>query len=303
MLDQRPNDVREIELAPGTIRYRDTGSGPPIVFVHGLLVNGGLWRKVVPHLTRDFRCIVPDLPLGAHARAMRPDADLSPLAIARVIADFLAALDLHDVTLVGNDTGGALCQLVVTRHPERIGRLVLTPCDAFDNFPPRLFDFLLLAARVPPVLNALLQTMRIGFLARSPIGFGLLAKHRLDDATLAAYSGPVLRDADVRRDLAKALRGLDRRLTQEAATKLGAFRKPTLLAWAPEDRLFPFAHAERLAQIFPDARIARVDDSYTFVPEDQPERLAELIAAFVTERGAARPHAGERRAADATSAA
>ena len=110
-------EMHEIELTPGTIRYRDVGRGEPIVFVHGLLVNGDLWRKVVPPLARSFRCIVPDLPLGSHVTAMRPDADLTPPGLARLIADLLAALDLRDVTLVGNDTGGALCQLVATRPP------------------------------------------------------------------------------------------------------------------------------------------------------------------------------------------
>jgi pimeloyl-ACP methyl ester carboxylesterase len=277
----RTEATREIALAPGTIRYRDVGRGAPIVFVHGLLVNGLLWRKVVPPLARDFRCIVPDLPLGSHAVAMRRDADLSPIALARLIADFIAALELEDVTLVGNDTGGALCQLVVTRHPERIGRLVLTPCDAFDNFPPPMFHYLLWAARVPAVLTALLQTLRIDALARSPIGFGWLAKHRIAEDALRAYVAPVLRDRGVRRDLTKALRGLDSRLTLEAAARLGAFHRPALLAWAPEDRFFPIAHARRLAEILPDARVAEIGDSLTFVPEDQPERLVELIAGFL----------------------
>lgn len=273
-------DAHEIELAPGTIRYRDVGRGEPIVFVHGLLVNGDLWRKVVPPLAKEFRCIVPDLPLGSHATPMRADADLTPPALAQTIASLIAALDLHDVTLVGNDTGGALCQLVVTRHPERIGRLVLTPCDAFDNFPPKFFSYLLFAGRHPALLNATLQTMRLPALARSPLAFGWLAKHRLDDAILRSYTRPAIEQPAIRRDLAKAMAGLDPRLTLEAAERLGAFDRPALLAWAPEDRFFPLAHARRLAEILPDARVVEVADSYAFVPEDQPERLAELIAAF-----------------------
>src|SRR3954454_18378020 len=117
-------EQHEVNLPQGTIRYRDRGQGPPIVFVHGALVNGDLWRKVVPELAKDFRCVTPDLPLGSHEIPMPANADLSPPAVAKLIADFLAALDLTDVTLVGNDTGGAMCQLVVTSHPERIGRLV-----------------------------------------------------------------------------------------------------------------------------------------------------------------------------------
>lgn len=277
-------ESHEIELAPGTIRYRDVGRGEPIVFVHGLLVNGDLWRKVVPPLARRFRCVVPDLPLGSHAHAMRPEADLSPPALARLIADFLAALDLRDVTLVGNDTGGALCQLVATRHPERIGRLVLTSCDAFDNFPPKFFAPLSAAARSRALLWAIVQTMRSPLLARAPLAYGWLAKRPLDDELLRSFTQPAIGSAAVRRDLAKAIAGLDSRLTLEAAERLRGFTAPSLLAWAKEDRFFPVEHAHRLAAILPDARVAEIDDAWTFVPEDRPDRLVELIGDFVAER-------------------
>jgi pimeloyl-ACP methyl ester carboxylesterase len=277
-------DMHEIQLGPGTIRYRDVGRGAPIVFVHGLLVNGDLWRKIVPPLAREFRCIVPDLPLGSHTRAMRADADLSPPALAQLVADLLAALDLRDVTLVGNDTGGALCQLVVTRHPERVARLILTPCDAFDNFPPAFFAPLVAAGRHPALLNLIVQTMRLPALARTPLAYGWLAKRRLDDALLRSFTRPAIESADVRRDTAKVIRGLDPRLTIEAAERLRGFAGPTLLAWAKEDRFFPLEHAHRLAGILPDARVVEIDDAWTFVPEDQPERLASLIAGFLHER-------------------
>ena len=136
-------------LAQGQIAYRDSGSGPTIVFLHGAFVDGTLWRKVVPELEDGFRCVVPDLPLGSHRRPIDPDADLSPPGLAKLIAAFLAELELDDVTLIGNDTGGALCQLAVTRHPERIGRLVLTPCDAYEHFPPPAFRYLQVLARIP----------------------------------------------------------------------------------------------------------------------------------------------------------
>jgi pimeloyl-ACP methyl ester carboxylesterase len=218
---------------------------------------------------------------------MRPDADLSPPALARLVADFLMALDLEDVTLVGNDTGGALCQLVVTRHPERVGRLVLTPSDAFDNFPPRLFHYLVWAARVPAVLDLLLRTLRVDVLRRSPLVFGWLAKRPIEAAALESYVRPALASAAVRRDVVKLARGLDPRFTREAAERLRGFTRPVLLAWAPEDTLFPIAHARRLAEILPDARVAEIADAWTFVSEDQPERLAALIAEFA---GAATGH-------------
>src|SRR5215217_1343427 len=104
----------EVRLSQGTVHYRERGQGETIVFVHGLLVNGDLWRKVVPLLADRYRCITPDWPLGSHAEPLSPDADLTPPGLARLIADFLEKLDLHDATLVSNDTGTALTQLVAT---------------------------------------------------------------------------------------------------------------------------------------------------------------------------------------------
>jgi pimeloyl-ACP methyl ester carboxylesterase len=281
-------DRREVRLAQGTIHYRDTGSGAPLVFVHGLLVNGLLWRKVVPELSGEFRCVVPDWPLGSHADPMAPEADLSPPGVARLISEFLEALELEDVTLIGNDTGGALCQLVATRHPERLARLVLTPCDAYDNFLPALFRPLQWAARVPGTIYLLTRPMRIRALRRLPVGFGLLAKRPIDDAITDAYLAPVLTRRAIRRDVERFLSGISARYTLDAARRFPDFHKPVLVAWAPEDRVFKLDYAERMAAAFPQARLERIEDSFTFVPEDQPRRTATLIAAFVRESAAAR---------------
>ena len=243
-------------------------------------MNGDLWRKVVPELSKDYRCIAPDLPLGSHTKAMSESADLSVYGLAKLIDDFLAALDFRDVALVGNDTGGALCQIVITRHPQRIGRLVLTPCDAFDNFPPPFFKWLLLPAKTPAGAWLLGQPMRLAALRRSPIGFGWLSKKGIEAEITDSWLRPVRTDAGVRRDLTKVLRGIQPRYTLEAAERLGEFDRPVLLVWTPEKDFFKWEHAEALAKAFPDARLERIDDSYTFVPEDQPERLASLIAEF-----------------------
>ena len=276
-------EVKELKLPQGTIRYRERGSGEPIVFVHGLLVNGDLWRKVVPPLSKDYRCITPDWPLGSHETPMDPTADLSPPGVTQLIADFIAALDLHEVTLVGNDTGGGFSQMVITLHPERIGRLVLTPCDAYDNFPPRAFRFMPLLARVPGGVAALMQPLRIPALRSTPIAFGWLSKNGIDADALESYVRPALADRQVRHDLAKVLRGIHPRYTLEAASHLSEFDKPVLLAWSREKAFFPVAHAERLAGDFPNARLEWIEDSYAFVPEDRPRRLAELISAFARE--------------------
>jgi pimeloyl-ACP methyl ester carboxylesterase len=272
----------EIRLPQGTIRYRDTGQGDPLVFVHGLLVNGTLWRDVVSRLEGGFRCIVPDLPMGSHPVAVKPDADLSPPGFARLIADFMAGLELESVTLVGNDTGGAMSQLVATRHPERLARLVLTPCDAYENFLPPFFRPLQYAARVPGLLTGALQPLRLGAIQASPLAFGWLIKRRpIDRELIAGWAEPFFADRDVRRDAVKVLRGIDKRYTLEAAEHLREFDRPTLIAWAPEDRFFKFRYAERLAEAIPDSRLERIEDSWTFASVDQPERLAELISSFV----------------------
>jgi pimeloyl-ACP methyl ester carboxylesterase len=276
-------EQREVTLPQGAIRYRERGSGEPVLFVHGFLVNGDLWRKVVPELAKDFRCITPDWPLGSHEQPMNTDADLSAPGLARLVTDFLEALDLQNVTLVGNDTGGAICQLVVTRHPERIGRLVLTPCDAFDNFPPRFFRIVLAPAALPGGTWALMQPMRLRMMRNSPIAFGWLAKHGIDDEASESYVRPSLESRAVRRDAGKVMKGLDKKYTLDAAERARDFDRPVLIVWSPEKAFFPWEHAQRLAERFPNARLERVEDSYTFVPEDQPGRLAELIAAFARE--------------------
>ena len=275
--------MSEAKLAQGTIHYREAGEGPPVVFAHGLLVDGRLWRKVTPLLEDSFRCIVPDLPLGSHVRPMNPDADLSPPGLARLIADFLEVLELENVVLVANDTGGAISQITAANHPERIGRLILTNCDAFENFLPPAFRPLQWGARVPGLLTGLLQGMRFAPMRRLPIAYGWLIKRDFAGAPTREWVDPYLSNRAVRRDTVKVLKGIDPRHTLEAAEKLRHFERPVLLAWAVEDRFFKLSFAERLAATIPGARLERIQDSYTFVSEDQPERLAELIARFARE--------------------
>jgi pimeloyl-ACP methyl ester carboxylesterase len=276
----------EITLDQGTIEYRDAGEGAAVVFVHGLLVDGTLWRKVVPLLPDGMRAIVPDLPLGSHRRALNPDADVTPHGVARMIGDMLAALDLRDVTLVGNDTGGAICQLVALDHGERVARLVLTNCDCFEVFPPRAFAPMVKAARVPGALLAALQPMRTAAGRRLPIAYGALA-HELPDAVTAAWVAPFLHDSGIRRDTAKFLRAMDNAIMLDAAARLPSLRIPALLPWGQDDRFFPPELGRRLAAVLPHARLQPIAGARTFVPEDAPEQLAAAIAGFVREGTAA----------------
>jgi pimeloyl-ACP methyl ester carboxylesterase len=269
---------KEIDLPAGRIRYREAGSGKPVVFVHGYLVDGRLWDGVVDRLSDRYRCIAPDWPIGSQQIAMKPEADLSPYGIAATIASFLEALDLEDVTIVGNDSGGAMSQVLVTRHPERIGRLVLTNCDTHENFPPGPFKALVPLAKVPGGMAALGLPFRIGAVARA--AFKPFAKN-IPPELIASWMEPGLHDPGVKHDLKKVTTGMNKRYTLEAAEKLRSSDLPILLTWAPGDRVFPLKHAERLAGEVPNARIVQIPDSRTFVPLDQPQRLADEIAGFV----------------------
>jgi pimeloyl-ACP methyl ester carboxylesterase len=262
-----------------TIPYEERGSGRPVVFVHGLLVAGNLWRKVLPNLPDDVRAIAPTWPLGAHEEPMPPDADLTPLGLARVVADFLEEHDLRDVVLVGNDTGGAIVQVTAAHHPDRIGALVLTPCDAYDNFLPLVFRPLQWLARVPGSGALILRSLQVRQLRRLPNTLGWLSKRPIPDDVIDGWIAPGLRSAGVRRDLEKVLRGIHPAFLHSAMERLRTFDKPVTLAWAREDKVFKPEYAERLANDIPGARIEWIDDSYTFVPEDQPAPLARIVAA------------------------
>jgi len=283
-MGDRVKASREIELSAGTISYQDTGGdGPVVLFVHGLLASGMLWAAVVPQLAADARCIVPELPLGAHKRPMKPDAELSPRSVAGLLAELIDKLDLHEVTVVGNDTGGAICQLLVTEHPQRIGRLVLTPCDAFEHFFPPAFKPMQLAAKIRGGLALTVQPVRIRAIRNSPIGFGWLSKRGIPDEAIDDALGTYFGNKAVRRDTEKFVRNVSKKDTLAAAERLRDFDRPALLAWAREDKFFKVKLAERLLERLPNGRLELIDDSYTFVPIDQPERLAELIREFVRE--------------------
>jgi pimeloyl-ACP methyl ester carboxylesterase len=280
--------AQTLDLGGGrAIRAHVTGDGPPIVFVHGALVNANLWRKVVPRLD-GFKRVTLDLPLGSHPEPMPRNADLRPPALADLIADSLAALELTDVTLVGNDTGGGLSQIVATRRPERIGALVLTSCDAFESFPPRFFRIVLAPARIPGMIPIAFGGLRLRPLRRLPIAYGWLTIGPIDRDAEDSYVLPVLTRGGIRRDVRKLLGGLDPTYTLDAAAKLASWDRPALIAWSEKDRFFPTEHAERLAKVIPNARLEWIAGARTFAMEDQPERVAELIGSFMRESVGAR---------------
>ena len=279
-MSSETNQRKEIDLPSGRIRYREAGAGKPVVFVHGYLVDGRLWDGVVDRLSQRHRCFAPDWPMGAQQIAMSPAADLSPPGVAATIASFLEALDLEDVTIVGNDSGGAMSQVLVTRHPERIGRLVLTNCDTHENFPPGIFKAMPPIAALPGGMALLAAPFRIPALARG--AFRPFARTPIPPELIASWMRPGLHDPGVKRDVKKVTAGMNKRHTLEAAAKLRGSQLPILLAWAPGDRFFPISYAERLAAEAGNARIVEIPDAKTFVPLDQPQRLAEEIAGFAS---------------------
>lgn len=271
----------QVELACGLIDYLDTGGdGPVVVLFGGLVIGPSLWDGVVDALRGAHRCIVPTLPMGAHRRPVRADFALSPHAVAMLVGEFLERLDLSGVTLVENDTGRA--QTLAAERPERIGRLVLTSCEAFDNYPPGLpGKAAALAARIPGGLALLARQMAIRPLRRLPLAFGWMSKRPVPDEVMDDWLAPIMTSAAIRRDLAAYLKAAERDEMNAAARGLAGFDRPALVAWAAEDRVMPLAHGRRLAQVLPRSRHVEIADSYTLIPQDQPVRLAAEIAAFI----------------------
>jgi pimeloyl-ACP methyl ester carboxylesterase len=270
---------KEVQLPAGTIRYREAGTGKPVVFVHGYLVDGRLWDGVVDRLSDRFRCLAPDWPLGAQQVAMNPGADLSPPGLARLIADFLDMLALEDVTIVGNDSGGALSQILAANHPQRIARLALTNCDTHENFPPGVFKAMPPLAKLPGGMLVLSAPFRIPAVARR--AFAPFARTTIPGELVASWMRPATQDKNVMHDLKKVTAGMDKRHTLAAATKLRTTDIPLRLLWAPGDKYFPIKYAERLAAEVPKAEIVQIQDAKTFVPLDQPELVADEIAASI----------------------
>jgi len=286
--------MTELALQQATIEYQEFGPQdsphPPVLFVHGILVDGRLWRDVAEGLARrGFRCIVPTLPLGSHTIPVKEAAALSLPGVAEMINDAIVALDLSDVTLVGSDTGGGLCQLVVDAYPDRVGRLVLTNCDAFDKCPPFPFGIVFGLLRGPISIKTLFAQMRLRMLRHSPLGFGLLIARPDPDLT-AAWLQPCLVDSRICRDLAALLRRVATADLTDVATRLPRFTKPVTLVWGQRDHCFTPALGRRLAGLFSNGKLIEVPDAKTFVSLDRPDMVVNAIA----EITAGKPGAGRQ---------
>jgi pimeloyl-ACP methyl ester carboxylesterase len=272
----------EVSLPQGRLRYFRRGTGAPLVFAHGWLANANLWRKVVELLADRFTCIALDLPFGAHRIAMDPQADLSPAGCADMIVSALTALELSEVTLIGNDSGGAYSQIAVASNPARVARLVLNSCETpHSEFPPAPFDALPAVAKDPAALERLLEALRDRTIRATPPAFGLLVKHPLEGIVSDSYALPCIEDRAILLDTAKVMSSASSGPVQAAGRRLIAeFKRPVLLAWSPEDQVFAPADARQYGEALSDGRMVLIEDAYSFTPEDQPARLAEEIARF-----------------------
>jgi pimeloyl-ACP methyl ester carboxylesterase len=276
--------VRETDLTRATIRYYDTGDGPPVVFVHGFMMNANTWRSVVPKVAAaGYRCVAPDLPLGAHSIPV-PDADLTPIGIADILSELLDRLDLTDVTLVANDSGGVVTQILLARNPVRITRAVLASVDCYEAFPPARYNWLTKAIRIPGATRAVTTIIRIRPLQRLPFTFGPATKRPIPPEVMDSFLLPSRHSAAIRADLARFVaHGVSNKFTLDVARKLPTITTPVLIAWAREDQLVPAAYAERLANDLPNSTLRFIDDSHMLVQEDQPDAITDLIIEFARE--------------------
>ncbi|MEV3886985.1 alpha/beta fold hydrolase [Streptomyces griseoincarnatus] len=271
----------EIELSAGIVAYEDTGGeGPVVVLLHGLLHDASVWRHVVAELRTDHRLVAPTLPYGAHRRPMsRPP---TPDLVNELIVEFLERLDLRDVTLVESDCGRA--QTVAARHPERLARLVLISCEAFDNYPPGLPGKMIgLACRVPGGVPLMVRVLGWKPLRRLPVGFGALTKRPLPDDVVARWLRPLRTDPAIRRDFRHYHTHVRRTELLEAAQGLRRFERPALVVWATEDLMMPREHGRSLAELLPRGRLVELRNTRTLIAEDRPQRLASLLRWFVAD--------------------
>ncbi|MGK5548245.1 alpha/beta fold hydrolase [Streptomyces sp. URMC 127] len=275
--------MREAQLSAGTVEYDVVGSGPPVVLLHGLLMDHTLWDRVLPLLPEGFTYVRPVLPLGAHRRPMRAGADLTLPGQVRLVAGFLDALGLDDVTLVHTDWGGAL---LLTAHglDRRVARQVILPCEAFGNFMPGLPGTVLsLAARVPGGLRLGARLLCVARLRRLPVLLGQMARRPLPDELVRRWTEPLLHDAAVRRDLIAYCRGpFDKQTLIRDTGALRRFSGDALVLWSPANRVMPPEHGRRLAALLPAGRYAEVPGAYVLSMLDEPESVAREIGAFLT---------------------
>jgi len=269
------------DVPMGRIRVRTAGSGPPLMFTHGLLVDGRIWDQVAgPVAERGFTVVLPDLPLGSHTVAVADRAKLTTASVADCLFDVADRLGVDRFAIVGFDTGGAVSQIAAASRPDRIDRLALMSCDAFEHFPPPLIKPFKWATHSSLAMTLVLKSLSPR-LQHWPLPLGLVAKRKIDPALVRAWAEPSGKDRAVRADCVAFIKQMDAADTLAAAEKLRDFHGPSMVMWSRHDRVFPRRDAQRLADLLPRGELRWIDDAYTFASLDNPARMIELVLEFL----------------------
>ena len=273
-------EPKQAQTHLGTLEYHDIGDGPVIVFLHLIFADSSHWDDMVPLFADRFRCILPTLPMGAHRIPANTDADLSVAGLAKAVAELIEGLGASDVTLVGNDSGGAIAQVVAANHPNVLNRVVLTNCDMYDTFPPKMFSYFKLLPYIPGGIAITARSLKIRAFWGLPFVFGSIT-NKVDGVKVDRWANALLANKLCRRDAAKVIKGMGPDVTNKAAAALKTTKLPFLVAWGANDKAFKASLAQRFCKEVPTATLVLIDDCKTLVCWDQPARLAELISDFV----------------------
>ena len=273
--------MQKVEVAGNTIEYQDLGKGKPIVFIHGAFSSGKTWRKVIPELSENFRCIVPEWPFGGHKIPIANKLDFSPNGIADLVAGFLRALELGDVIIVANDTGGAYAQVFTAKYGRKVSHLILSNCEGFEIFPPKKFKSLQSMVKVPGYLWLLSKVFSFKPSLKWDMTFGLLSHSLSKEELFDFYVKHFVENALIRNDFKELAIEWHPKYTENAAKELDAFDKPVLILWGIDDsELFPIELGKRLNAIFSNSTFVEIEKSKTYVQEDRPQDFVANIERF-----------------------
>jgi len=274
--------IRHFAKIKDGIQYIDEGKGIPILFIHGTLSNSNTWRKVIPELSKKYRCIAIDLPIGSHFVPMSDHVNLSPIGIANIIKEFVQYLNIDKVIIVANDTGGAYAQIFASIYPENIEKLILSNCEAMDVFPPSKFKYLIEAVKIPGFTYLLSKAFKIKSLLTSNLMMGLLSHQLTNDELSEFYLKSFIENKKVRKNFASNAKKWSPKYTIEAAEKLKLVVFPVLILWGEDDnKLFPLKLGQKLKSIFKNSQLIIIPKAKTYVQEDQPEIIIKEIIQFI----------------------